>query len=74
MLILQQVPDYQRGRVMSAIGTIVGLGAPVGAALGGTVLQILSPTTVLLGAGTVMAGVGLIAFIQPQLRAARWSA
>lgn len=72
VLILQQVPDHQRGRVMSAVMAFMGLGAPLGAAFGGTLLQVLSPTTVLLGAGVLLGCVTLIAISQRDLRAAQW--
>jgi MFS family permease len=72
VLILQQVPDQQRGRVLSAVMTLTGLGMPLGAAFGGTLLQLLSPTTVLLGAGVLLGCVTLVALSQPDLRAAQW--
>ncbi|WP_034262933.1 MFS transporter [Actinospica robiniae] len=74
VLILQQVPDHQRGRVMSATMTFMGLGTPLGAAFGGTVLQVLSPATVLIGAAALLGCVTLIAVSQPDLRAAQWPA
>jgi MFS family permease len=72
VLILQQVPDHHRGRVMSAVMTFMGLGMPLGAALGGTLLQLLSPTTVLLGAAGLLTCVTVVAIAQPALRGARW--
>lgn len=72
VLILQQVPDHQRGRVLSAVMTFMGLGMPIGAAIGGSVLQIASPTTVLCCAAVAMAGVATFAASQRNLRAARW--
>lgn len=72
VLILQQVPDHQRGRVMSAVMAFMGLGAPLGAAFGGTLLQLLSPATVLIGAGALLAGVTLIVITQRDLRTAQW--
>jgi len=72
VLILQQVPDHQRGRVLSAMMTFLGLGMPIGAALGGSLLQVASPATVLYGAAMAMAGVALFAASQRALRAAQW--
>jgi len=72
VLILQQVPDHQRGRVLSAVMTLMGLGMPIGAAFGGSVLQIASPSTVLYGAAVAMAGVAAFAASQRNLRAAQW--
>lgn len=74
VLVLQQVPDHQRGRVLGAVMTFMGLGAPLGAAFGGMVLQIFSPATVLIGAAVLLAGSSLIAVSQPDLRAAQWPA
>jgi MFS family permease len=72
VLILQQVPDHQRGRVLSAVMTFMGLGMPIGAAFGGSILQIASPSTVLYGAAVAMAGVAAFAAAQRSLRAAQW--
>jgi MFS family permease len=72
VLVLQQVPDHQRGRVLSAVMAFMGLGAPLGAAFGGTVLQVLAPTTVLLGAGALLGCVTLVAIGQRDLRDAQW--
>ncbi|MBR7839441.1 MFS transporter [Actinospica durhamensis] len=72
VLILQQVPDHQRGRVLSGVMTITGLGMPLGAALGGTLLQLLSATTVLIGAAAVVGCTTLGALLQRDLRAAQW--
>ena len=72
VLILQQVPDHQRGRVLSGVMTITGLGMPLGAAFGGTLLQLLSPTTVLIGAAALLGCATLAALLQRDLRAAQW--
>lgn len=74
VLILQQVPDHQRGRVLSAMMTFMGLGAPLGAAFAGTALQTLSPATVLIGAAALLGCVTLVAVSRPDLRAAQWPA
>jgi len=72
VLILQQVPDHQRGRVLSAVMTLAGVGLPIGAALGGSLLQVASPATVLLGAAAAFAAVTAFAFSQRALRTAEW--
>lgn len=72
VLILQQVPDHQRGRVLSAVMTFLGLGLPIGAAFGGSLLQVTSPATVLYGTSIAMAGVALFAASQRALRTAQW--
>ncbi|HEY3870796.1 MAG TPA: MFS transporter [Actinocrinis sp.] len=74
VLVLQQVPDEQRGRVLSAVMAIVGLGMPLGAAFGGSLLQALSPATVLVGAAAAMACITLFALSQRALRTSRWPA
>ena len=72
VLILRQVPDHQRGRVLTALMTFMGLGMPIGAAFGGSVLQIASPSTVLYGAAVAMAGIAAFAASQRALRVAEW--
>lgn len=72
VLILQQVPDHQRGRVLTAVMTLAGLGMPLGAAFGGSVLQIAAPSTVLCGAAVAMAGIAIFAASQRALRTAKW--
>ena len=72
VLILRQVPDHQRGRVLTALMTFMGLGMPIGAAFGGSVLQIASPSTVLFGAAVAMAGIAAFAASQRALRVAEW--
>jgi MFS family permease len=74
VLILQQVPDHQRGRVLSAVMTFMGLGMPLGAAFGGSLLQVLSPAVVLLGIAGALACVTLYAVAQRDLRHAQWPA
>lgn len=74
VLILQQVPDHQRGRVLGAIGMLVTLGTPLGAAFGGTLLQILSPAAVLCAIAASLACVSLYAVVQRDLRHAEWPA
>jgi MFS family permease len=72
VLVLRQVPDHQRGRVLSAVLTFMGLGMPVGAALGGSLLQVLSPTTVLIGVAAANAGVTVFAISQRAFRTSQW--
>jgi MFS family permease len=72
VLVLRQVPDYQRGRVLSAVMTLIGLGMPIGAALGGSLLQVLSPTTVLIGVAAANAGVTVLAISQRAFRTSQW--
>jgi MFS family permease len=74
VLILQQVPDQQRGRVLGAGMTLIGLGMPLGAAFGGSLLQAFSPATVLVGAAVAIGCVTLVAVSQRALRTARWPA
>ena len=72
VLILRQVPDHQRGRVLTAVMTFMGLGLPIGAAFGGSLLQVFSATTVLLGAAAAFGGVTAFAVSQHALRTAEW--
>jgi MFS family permease len=72
VLILQQVPDHQRGRVLGAAGTLFAVGTPLGAMLGGTLLQITSATGVLCGVAGSLGLVTLFAAAQRDLRRAEW--
>lgn len=74
VLILQQVPDERRGRVLSAGTALIGLGMPLGAAFGGSLLQAFSPATVLEGGAVAMGCVTLFAVCQRALRTSRWPA
>jgi MFS family permease len=72
VLILQQVPDHQRGRVLGAVNTLVALGLPLGSAFGGSLLQLFSPATVCLGIACGLCCVTLYAAAQRDLRRANW--
>ena len=74
VLILQQVPDHQRGRVLGALSTLIALGTPLGAVFGGTLLQITSATGVLCGIAGALACVTLYAVAHRGLRRAEWPA
>ena len=72
VLILRQAPESERGRVVGAVMTLMGIGMPVGLAVGGLLLQILSAqTTMLILAGALTAGV-LCCAAKPALWHARW--
>jgi MFS family permease len=72
ILVLRQVPDQQRGRVLSAVMTFAGLGLPIGAALGGSLLQVVSAKTFLIGAAVATAGVLAFTISQRALRISQW--
>lgn len=74
VLILQQVPNHQRGRVLSAATTFMALGMPLGSTLGGSMLQAFSPATLLLGAAAAITAATLFAQAQRALRTATWPA
>jgi predicted MFS family arabinose efflux permease len=74
VLILQQVPDHRRGRVLSAVMTFLALGLPLGSAFGGALLQLLSPAAVLLATAAALGCVTLFAVAQRDLRRAEWPA
>jgi MFS family permease len=74
VLVLRQVPAGQRGRVMGALTTLMGLGMPIGLAGAGVLLQYLSaPAVMLVLAGVLAAGVLWCATMRP-LWQARWPA
>jgi len=72
VLIFQQVPDNQRGRVVSAAMMLMSLGMPLGSALGGLLLQVFTPTTALLAFAVVTGASALYALSQRSLRSAAW--
>ncbi len=72
VLIFRQTPDEQRGRVVGAVITLIGLGMPAGMAGTGLLLQWLAPqTAVLVLAGLLAAGVLYCASMRSLWRA-RW--
>jgi MFS family permease len=72
VLIFRQTPDGQRGRVVAAVMTLIGVGMPVGMAGAGLLLQWLAPqTVVLILTAALAAGVGYCA-TKRELWQARW--
>ncbi|MET9340622.1 MFS transporter [Nonomuraea sp. NPDC003804] len=72
VLIFRQVPDDRRGSVIAATTTIAGIGAPVGSAAAGLLLQFLAPSIALLLVAVVLALAGAYLASNPGLRQARW--
>jgi predicted MFS family arabinose efflux permease len=74
VLVFRQAPASQRGRTVSAVLTLIGLGAPAGLAAAGLMLQYLpAPVAILILAAVLAVGVLCCATIRP-LRQARWPA
>lgn len=72
ILILRQAPESERGRVVGAVMTLMGLGMPVGLAATGLLLQYLSAqTAMLILAGALAAGV-LYSVTKRELWQAGW--
>jgi len=74
VLVLQQSPAGQRGRVLGAVQTLLGLGMPVGLAASGVLLQVLPAGTAMLVLAGVLAASVLSCAMVPALRQARWPA
>jgi MFS family permease len=74
VLVFRQVPDDQRGRVITACMTLLEIGMPLGTAAGGLLLQYLNPAAAVLVLAGLLAAVLGYAVFQPALRAARWPA
>ena len=72
ILILQQVPDEQRGRTNAALQTLMAGGMPLGMLTAGVALQYLSPRTTLIALAAGMAAAALYAASQHALRTATW--
>jgi Major Facilitator Superfamily len=74
ILVIRQAPPEQRGRVIAALMTLIGLGAPAGLAGCGLLLQYLpGQTAMLILAGTEAVGVAYCA-TRRELWQARWPA
>ncbi|GLZ29517.1 MFS transporter [Lentzea sp. NBRC 105346] len=74
VLVFRVVPDEDRGKTMAAVLTLFSVGALLGTALTGFLLENLAPaTSVLLLAGLIAAVVGWAA-TQQSLRRAEWPA
>jgi predicted MFS family arabinose efflux permease len=74
ILVIRQAPADQRGRVVAALMTLIGLGIPAGVAGCGLLLQYLpAQAAMLLLAGIEAAGVAYCA-TKRELRQARWPA
>lgn len=72
ILVLRQPPEAQRGRVLAALMTLIGLGIPVGVAGCGLLLQYLSASDAMLTLATAEAiAVGYCA-TKRELWPARW--
>ncbi|NUP47499.1 MAG: MFS transporter [Catenulispora sp.] len=72
VLILQAVPDEQRGRTAAALEMFLLVGIPAGTLAASVALQWLSPTATLLGLSLVMSVAVLYAASQRALRDAQW--
>jgi len=72
VLVFRQAPPSQRGRVIAAVLTLIGLGAPAGLAATGLLLQLLpAAAAMLILAGALAVGV-LCCAARPVLWQARW--
>lgn len=72
VLILQAVPDEQRGRTAAALEMFLLVGMPAGMLVASATLQWLSPTATLLGLSLLMSVAVVYAVSQKALRAAQW--
>ena len=72
VLILQAVPDEQRGRTAAALEMFLLVGMPAGMLVASAMLQWFSPTATLLGLSLLMSVAVLYAVSQKALRAAQW--
>jgi MFS family permease len=72
VLILQAVPDEQRGRTAAALDMFLLIGMPAGMLVASASLQWFSPTGTLLGLSLLMTIAVLYSVSQKALRAAQW--
>jgi Transmembrane secretion effector len=72
VLVFRRAPAAERGRVIAALLTLMGLGVPAGSAVAGLLLQLMpAPAAVLSLAAALAAGV-VVCSGQPALWQARW--
>jgi len=74
VLIFRQVADRLHGRVIAAASTLFGIGAPLGAAGAGLLLQFLTASVAMLILAAMLAAAGIYAATRPKLREATWPA
>ena len=74
VLVLRQAPAGQRGRVIGAVQTLLGLGVPAGLAGSGLLLQFLPASTAVLVLAGLLALSVLSCAMLPALRQSRWPA
>ncbi|GGZ65352.1 MFS transporter [Streptomyces inusitatus] len=74
VVMFRQVPDEQRGRVISAVMTLWGLGAAGGTLLAGVLLDFLSPPVILIAIAALLAVVFFAALASRDFRATAWPA
>ncbi|MFC1429324.1 MFS transporter [Streptacidiphilus sp. N1-3] len=74
VLIFRQVPDEVRGRTLTSVMTVMGLGIPLGTGSLGLLLQYVGGTGAMEVLAAVLACGTAWAALQPGLRAARWPA
>ncbi|MEY2241919.1 MFS transporter [Streptomyces sp. BF23-18] len=72
VLIFRQVPDERRGRTITAVMTLFGMGVPAGTAISGLLLQYFSTLTAMLALAAVLALAALYSLTGPAIRQARW--
>jgi MFS family permease len=72
VLILQAVPDEERGRTSAALNLFLLVGMPAGMLVASATLQWFSPTATLLGLSLLTSAAVLYAVSQKALRAAQW--
>ena len=74
VLVLRQAPADQRGRVLGAVQTLLGLGMPVGLAASGLLLEFLPAAAAMLVLAGVLAASVVSCAMLPALRQSRWPA
>ena len=72
ILVIRQAPPEQRGRVVAALMTLIGLGMPAGVAACGFLLQFLSAQAAMLTLAAVEAVAVACCSTRRELRQARW--
>ena len=74
VLIFRQVPDAERGRVISLVMTLFGAGVPLGSGLAGLLLENLSASHSMLLLAALLAAILAVALTRRGLYSAQWPA
>ena len=68
-LLQKDVAEDKLGRVMGLLSALMGLGIPLGTALGGALAEVIGVTSFFVVDGLFILGIGIVAGLLPSVRA-----